>query len=489
MRQGPPGVSRALACGALAAVVFVVSAAAPSPSEAARGLKTGLWEVRHQSSNEEERADWFDRTADAGAGFIRLNVPWGGVAPTEPSDARDPADPAYGFAALDAAVKDAGARRLDVLFLTFRAPSWAEGKNRPENADAGTWKPNPSAFGDFGTALATRYSGQYPDPNGPGLLPRVKYFEAWNEPNLPQYITPQFKGKKSKAPAHYRKLLNAFYDAVHDVKASNQVVGPGTSPFGDDPGGNRHKPLRFMREVFCLTGQKSPKAKNNCKTKDLPKLDIVSHHPIAAWGGGPQNKAFTNDDITTADLERVVKVMRTAEKAGNVLPKQGKKSKRRKLWVTEFFYFSNPPLMGVPFTEKLAKHARFIEESLFVFWKDGASAALYYGLGDTVSSFSNPDPFSSGLYFDDGTPKPALTAFRFPFVTERDSAKKIMVWGKAPVTGKLKVQEKRSSGWKTIKRINVKKGKVFYKKAPLKGKAKLRGLLEGETSRTWTQKA
>ena len=109
-------------------------------------------------------------------------------------------------------------------------------------------------------------------------------------------------------------------------------------------------------------------------------------------------------------------------------------------------------------------------------------------MGD-VSPSTFPDPFSSGLYFDDGKPKPALTAFRFPFVTERDSAKKIMVWGKAPVTGKLEVQEKRSSGWKTIKRINVKKGKVFYKKAPLKGQAKLRGLLEGEVSRTWTQKA
>jgi hypothetical protein len=82
---------------------------------------------------------------------------------------------AYDFCGLDAAVKDAAARNLQVMFVVFRAPDWAEGKDRP-SGDAvppGTWKPNPRAFGRFAQALGKRYTGHY---NG---LPRVHYFEVW----------------------------------------------------------------------------------------------------------------------------------------------------------------------------------------------------------------------------------------------------------------------------------------------------------------------
>jgi hypothetical protein len=61
------------------------------------------------------------------------------------------------------------------MFVVFRAPDWAEGKDRP-SGDAvppGTWKPNPRAFGRFAQALGKRYTGHY---NG---LPRVHYFEVW----------------------------------------------------------------------------------------------------------------------------------------------------------------------------------------------------------------------------------------------------------------------------------------------------------------------
>ena len=64
------------------------------------------------------------------------------------------------------------------MFTVYRAPSFAEGPDPPGDAPAGSWRVDPQAFGDFGRALASRYSGAFQG------LPQVRFFEAWNEPNL-----------------------------------------------------------------------------------------------------------------------------------------------------------------------------------------------------------------------------------------------------------------------------------------------------------------
>lgn len=74
------------------------------------------------------------------------------------------------------------------MFTIYSAPDYAEGADRPATATPGSWRPDPAAFGAFAEAVARRYSGA----NG---LPRVRYFEAWNEPNLDVYLAPQQRGK------------------------------------------------------------------------------------------------------------------------------------------------------------------------------------------------------------------------------------------------------------------------------------------------------
>ena len=63
----------------------------------------------------------------------------------------------------------------------------------------------PGAFGDFANAVASALLRNFAG------LPRVRYFQAWNEPNLSVYLTPQYKGKNEVAAGHYRRMLNAFY--------------------------------------------------------------------------------------------------------------------------------------------------------------------------------------------------------------------------------------------------------------------------------------
>jgi len=459
----------------LAAVVTLAVALTPN-AQGAQGLTTGVFEELFQSPDADVRDVWFDRAVEADAGIARVNVRWENVAPFKPANPTDPADSVYRFGPIDDAVRGGGERGLDILIVVHFAPTWAEGPNRDPGAPTGSWKPNADALADFATALATRYSGVFPDPDGPGRLPKVGYYDPWNEPDHPVYLTPQWNGKKPKSPTLYRELLNGFYDSVKDVDKSIKVVGPSGSPFGDPRGVNRMRPIYFLRELLCVQGKKNPKA-GNCAISKLPKLDIVSHHPISLEGP-PTRSAVHPDDATSADLDRVRKVARAAAKGGNILPRISgkKKSKPRKIWNTEFWWWSDPPeSRGV----SPSKQASWLAESLYIFWKDGASAAVNFGLDDS---------FGSGLYFDDGTAKPALTAFRFPFVGDRKSEKKIKIWGKAPVGGTLKVQEKRGSGWKTIERFKVKKGKVFFEKISLSGAAKLRGQVKGETSRTWKQK-
>ena len=121
------------------------------------GPETGFADGLYESSSASERDLWFDRTVDASAGIVRINVVWRESVSGSPDDPQDPADPAYEFGSTDAAVVDATQRGLDVMFTVYQAPNFAEGANRPGSAPPGTWKPKPADYADFGHAVATRY--------------------------------------------------------------------------------------------------------------------------------------------------------------------------------------------------------------------------------------------------------------------------------------------------------------------------------------------
>lgn len=470
-----PGRGR-LALGLIA--VLALSAAAPSAASAKGNLQTGVADGVFLDSRTSVRNQWYDRTTAAHAQLVRIGINWRSVTGSSPpANPTNPDDVSYKWFGIDNSVRDAAAHGLDVMFLLNTAPKWAEGPNRPAGEQAGSWKPDPVAFGKFGRALATRYSGNFPDPDGPGNLPRVVFYEAWNEPNLDFWIAPQYEGGKNTGPEIYRALHNAFAEGVKAVHGDNKIVGPALAPFGGITGERktRTRPLRFMRDLFCLKGRKKLKPKN-CPGGEKLQVDIVSHHPISVTDG-PNHKAFHPDDASSADMGKVKKIVRAAERGGTIQP-----ATRHPLWVTEYFYRSNPPLnAGVP----LKKHARWVQQSLYVFWKSGVKMAIY----NLIRDRPNFDPEAAfGLFFRDGEAKPAYTAFSFPFVAQRKSKKKLLVWGKAPATGRLKIQRKKGNNWKTVKRVNATENKVFTKKLRLRGKEKLRARIDGESSLVWNQK-
>jgi hypothetical protein len=490
------GGPRRLALLAIAALLAAL--ALPSAASAARGLTTGFSASdQFQGQNTADRGLWLNRTADVGAGIVRLGVEWPGIAPNRPPDPTNPGSTSYDWSSVDGAVRDAEARGLKVLLSVNHAPAWAEGPGRPSSAAPGTWRPNPADLADFMRAVASRYNGSF-DPGAGGTLPAVQAIEVWDEPNSSDWLNPQFEGKNFTGADLYREMLNVSYKAIKDVFPAVQVVVGATAPYGDPPGGpypgggtGRSRPVQFWERVFCLREQKVKKKKKKGK-KAAPKLvrdpactgkasfDVFAHHPIDNTGGGPLKSGPTRFDASTPDLGRVVTVLRAAEKAGTA---QGG---RHPTWVTEFWWDSKPPNpVGAP----LATQARWIEQSLYLFWKGGASTAINFQLVDSNLRPTVHAGFQSGIYFSDGRPKPSLTAFKFPFVTNRTTRTKLEAWGKAPESGKLLIQRQQGSRWRTVKKLQVSKGGVFDTSLRLSGKQRLRATVGSSKSLVWKQAA
>ena len=477
-------------CGAAALLL-----ASAGTAGAARNLDYGFVEDQFgddllTSSNPKVANRWWKRNKRTNSSVVRINMYWSQVAiGGEPDNPKDPADPAYDWSIPDRTLRQAKRRGIDVVFTVFLAPRWAEGPNRPANENEsriGTWRPDAKAYRKFAIAVGKRYSGKY------GKVPRVKYFEAWNEPNLPQYITPQWDGKRAVSPNIYRDLLVNFYKGVRKgyrsagVKRANKkvkVITAGTSPFGDPPGGKRMRPYYFWREVFCLKHNKKLKKKKRCKRNNpKAKFDIYAHNAInAKKGKGPKSKPPHPDAGVPRNFKDLKKIVRKAKKRKTI--KRG----RKQAWVTETWYESRPP-------EKkavgLKRQARFMQEALYVLWKQKVKTVFFLQLRDTEYDPSLPPlvGFQTGVYLPNGRPKPSLQGVRFPFVADRKNKKKVLIWGIAPKSGKLKIKDKKKG---KLKKIRVKRGKVFKTKVRLrkrKGKYKLRGKVRKSKSLTWKQR-
>jgi polysaccharide biosynthesis protein PslG len=428
---------------------------------------------------------WMQRAVAEGTQMVRVNVTWSQVAPSTPPpgfNPSDPASPGYDWSRTDAAVRDLGAHGLRILMCVESAPAWAEGPGKPADEPPGTWRPDPAKFAAFANALARRYGGRYPDPERPGsYLPKVSYWQPWNEPNLDEYLSPQWSrsghGWVDTSPIIYRQLLNAFYAAIKRVSPANFVVTAGTSPYGDSsptyhrPGHQRMPPVRFYRDLFCLRG---PAALHPINCPDPAHLDALASHIYGLFG--PLWHAANRDDVATPDMYKLAAVLRAAERAGTALPRGHKQ-----LWVTEISWTSKPPAsFGVP----LATDALWYEQSMYVLWRQGVDTVLLYQLRDAAPNTSGP---WGGLYFFSGRPKPAATAFRFPFVTQRIDSDQVQAWGRSPQAGSLRVERLTGGRWTPVQTLSVRGHEIFLRSIALRGAATLRARVGVQTSLPWRQ--
>jgi Cellulase (glycosyl hydrolase family 5) len=430
-----------------------------SQAAAARPLHTAIHDDSVVSGA--ERAAGIDRLKSAGSKFVRIPLSWRRIAPsgaTMPAgfNPRDPGDPRYRWGDTDAIVRDLVARGISPILALLSSPDWAE--SRPRQAGQGAYRPLPTAYADFATAISTRYSGRYQG------LPRVRYWQVWNEPNLSIQLMPQSEAGKPVSPDWYRSLVNALAGAVHAVRADNLVVAGGLAPFGgdsNDPSGGvvsgqeRIRPLEFMRQMLCVSGGAKPKKTCSHKTD----FDIWAHHPYTY--GGPTHSAFHKDDVSIGDLGVMRKLLDAARKARQIRTRGDVA-----FWVTEFSYDSQP---ADPKGLAPELHARWVSEALYRMWSNGVSLVTWFLLRDEPF----PDQmFQSGLYvrgysgIATDVEKPSLRSFRFPFVAFRNKNKSITYWGRSPSSARAKIvlEQRVGKRWKRVSRLTTNRYGIFMGK-------------------------
>ena len=403
----------------------------------------------------------------AGVQVLRLILPWDQVAPGTRAagfDAANPADPGYAWSKIDAAVTSAVKNGFEPILDVTGAPAW--GAEAPATTDSkgfalGPVNPDANALAQFAVAAATRYGG---DLAG---LPRVRYWQLYNEPNFVSDLRPQVVHGQPISPELYRRMVNLFAAAVHGVHADNLVVAGGLTPFTFSTAQQRLSiaPLRFMRELLCMSAGAHP----HPTCSGSVAFDVWAHHPYTS--GGPTHKATELDDVSLGNLPAMKRLLDAAYAAGEIDSRS-----RPQFWVTEFSWDSNPP---DPKAVPLALLDRWVPQAMYQMWRNGVSLVTWFSLRDQAF----PSAIQAGLYYRDGKPKPYLRGFRFPFVAF-PRAKGVYVWGRTPTGRKATVtlQQRTAGRWRRVATVQTDASGIFRRTLKLPRTGHLRALVKGDRS-------
>jgi hypothetical protein len=376
----------ALLAAILATLPFTSSGQSASQS---RYLQTGIFDDAHILGG--DPATVFPLLSELHVRLIRVTLWWGGsigvASEARPADAADPADPAYDWRPYDRVVRAAAADGIKVMFTILGTPAWASGST--------AWNRAPRQASDleaFATAAARRYDGTFA-PAGAALLPRVRYWTAWNEPNNPVFLRPQYRRVGStwvvQSARDYARICNAVVAGLKKDDVSRPLVACGvTAPRGNNEAGAARasvSPLVFLRAM---------------RAAGARGFDAYAHHPY--YG-------FRSETPTTPPASGPTGQAPTAVTMGNLgvlIQEVTRLYGRMRIWITEYGYQTNPP--DRTFGVSWAKQALYLRQA----WElaranPRVDVFLWFLLQDEVPL----GRWQSGLVTVGGTRKPAFAVF------------------------------------------------------------------------------
>jgi hypothetical protein len=412
---------------------------------------------------------------DLGAGVVRVTIHWDLVAPVQRPANFDGTNPASypGLSAFDQVVEDAQNDGIEVDFsLSGPAPPWATGRGQPAPGGFGGWKPSAADFNQFVQAVGTRYSGTFDPtlgatiPGDPNDLPRVRFWEIWNEPNFGMELAPQAT-RGSTVPtsaAMYRGLLDAGWSGLlatgHgrdsilignlDARGDSARPGPG-APQGLPGNFDATKPLRFVRALYCLGPtykqlRGGSAALIGCPTSAAGSRHFRAAHPALFKATGfathpypvnlPPNQASSNDP----DFTEFSQLPRFASALDRIQGIYGS-GKHFRIYDNEYGYITNPPNASLT---PLNPHGQFVSPRTAAFYINWAEYLSWRNprIASTMQYLLyDPNPrqapefggFASGLIFYGGKRKPTYDAYRLPLflpvTTARSRRQGLEVWG------------------------------------------------------------
>lgn len=277
----------------------------------------------------------------AGVDTIRILLPWAGV---------EPADDTFDWSAVDRMVNSANANGIAVLATVNTTPDWAAvpGQQIYTAAPADI-----EAYGDFVSAVATRYQGKIAD------------YEIWNEPNYDGFWEP------APDAAAYTALLKIAYTRIKAADPNATVIGGSVAAVAESPGGSAINPVTYLSQMYAAGA--------------AGYFDALAFHPYQYAKAFSVQEGHAGVPFTQAQQLHAVMV---ANGDGH-----------KKIWATEY---------GQPASEGgEATQAAFVGDFLRA-WRslEFAGPAFIHTFADYPDP--SPDQASLGLFRLDWTPKPVV---------------------------------------------------------------------------------
>jgi len=324
--------------------------------------------------------------------LLRVNLWWSGpgisVATRKPKRPADPNDPAYNWDTYDRTVRFSIVNGIVPIFSIIGTPPWA-------NAAKG-WNVAPTNARDlqnFAAAAQKRYSGTFVNADGV-VLPRVSLWMAWNEPNNPVFLKPQYRRVGTtwtiQSGRDYAKLCNAVVSGIKSVQRTSKVACGATGPRGNNnPNSSRPSvsPIPFLRAMKA-GGAKGFDAYAQHPYYGSPAETPSTKPPPGLRGQPPTAVTLGNIDVLIGELDRLY-------------------GRQMRVWVTEYGYQTNPTdrIFGVTWSKQAAYLAQAVS---IVRANPRIDMFLWFLLRDE----QRLSGWQSGLMTYDGKRKPSFAAFQ-----------------------------------------------------------------------------
>jgi hypothetical protein len=375
----------------LAAAVVATAAVCVPAASASRFMQVGIFD--DTSINYGNPDQVFPVLKQLRTQVIRVNLVWGGpngVAMRRPVNPMNPNDPAYQWAVYDRTVQYAQANGIKVMFSIIGTPPWANGA-----AGVNVVPKSALDLERFATAAARRYNGSFAAPDG-RILPAVRSWLAWNEPNNPAFLRPQYRKVKGKlvmqSAIDYAKICNAIVKGVRKTTVGASKVGCGvTGPRGNNnPNSSRPavSPLPFLRAM---------------KKAGATGFDAYAHHP---YYGAPKETPSTPPP---PGIHGNAPTAITLGNFGLLVKEVTRLYGNKRIWITEYGYQTNPPdkIFGVSW----ANQAKYMTQAYGIAKKNPRVDMFLWFLLRDERRLAN-DGWQSGLLTASGAKKPSFAAFQ-----------------------------------------------------------------------------
>ena len=275
------------------------------------GFNVQLW---HYDSV--ARSNVIGDVTQAGFNWITQQVEWTAV---------ETAPGTYDWTQLDNIVGDSTAAGLNVMLSFSHAPDFYK------TAGSGLMPGDPTTYGTFMGAVASRYAGQ------------VGAYELWNEENLDREA-----GTGNVDPSTYLPLLENGYNAVKAADPNALVILGAPSPTSSDVPGSIIDDLTYLQNLYAI---------NNGEVAAF--FDVMSAHP-SGFSNPPDctpatpfcslSGAWNTDDSFFA-FTRVSEYQ-------NIMVQNGDSAKP--IWFTEFGYCSGPSVPGYEYCKYITEDQQAI---------------------------------------------------------------------------------------------------------------------------------